>query len=58
MILQTAFFAAYGWWLARYNERSAGTWFLLAVGGWAVMELIRYRFPVGGFEWGAVGYAL
>jgi apolipoprotein N-acyltransferase len=22
------------------------------------MELIRYRFPVGGFEWGAVGYGL
>ena len=58
VILQAAFFAAYGWWLARYNHRSAGTWFLLAVGGWAVMELLRYRFPVGGFEWGAAGYAL
>ena len=52
------FHALYGWWLARYNDRSAGTWFLLAVGGWALMELIRYRFPVGGFEWGAAGYAL
>ena len=52
------FHAAYGWWLAKYNDRSAGTWFLLAVGGWALMELIRYRFPVGGFEWGAAGYAL
>ena len=58
VIEQTAFFAAYGWWLARYHDRSAGTWFLLAVGGWALMELIRYRFPVGGFEWGAAGYAL
>ena len=58
VIEQTVFFAAYGWWLARYNDRSAGTWFLLAVGGWAFMELIRYRFPVGGFEWGAAGYAL
>jgi len=52
------FHAAYGWWLARYNDRAAGIWFLLAVGGWALMELIRYRFPVGGFEWGAAGYAL
>jgi len=58
VIEQTVFLAAYGWWLARYNDRSAGTWFLLAVGGWALMELIRYRFPVGGFEWGAAGYAL
>ncbi len=58
VIVQGAFFAAYGWWLTGYNDRPAGTWVLLAVGGWAVMELIRYRFPVGGFEWGAIGYAL
>jgi apolipoprotein N-acyltransferase len=58
VIVQGAYFAAFGWWLTRYNDRPAGTWALLAVGGWALMELIRYRFPVGGFEWGAVGYAL
>jgi apolipoprotein N-acyltransferase len=58
VIVQGAFYAAYGWWLAGYNDRPAGVWALLAVGGWALMELIRYRFPVGGFEWGAVGYAL
>jgi apolipoprotein N-acyltransferase len=58
VIVQAAFYAAYGWWLAGYNGRSGGTWAILAVGGWAMMELIRYRFPVGGFEWGAVGYAL
>ncbi len=58
VIEQATFLAVYGWWLARYHDRSAGTWFLLAVGGWALMELIRYRFPVGGFEWGAAGYAL
>jgi apolipoprotein N-acyltransferase len=58
VIEQAAFFGAYGWWLARYNDRSSGTWFLLTVGGWALMESIRYRFPVGGFEWGAAGYAL
>ena len=56
--LQAAFLAAYGWWLARYNERSSGVWLTLAVGGWAVMELIRYHYPVGGLEWGAAGYAL
>ena len=58
VIVQAAFPAAYGWWLARYNDRSPGTWFLLAVGGWALMELIRYHFPFNGFEWGAAGYAL
>jgi apolipoprotein N-acyltransferase len=57
VIVQAAYFAVYGWWLARYNERLA-TWFGLAVGGWAVMELIRYRFPFNGFEWGAAGYGL
>ncbi|HET7845977.1 MAG TPA: hypothetical protein VFL72_00675, partial [Acidimicrobiia bacterium] len=58
VLLQTSFVTAYAWWLARYNDRSPGTWFVLAVGGWAIMELIRYRIPFGGFEWGAAGYAL
>lgn len=52
------FYAAYAWWLAGHNADRAGRWLALAVGGWAVMELIRYHFPVGGLEWGAVGYAL
>jgi apolipoprotein N-acyltransferase len=58
VMVQAAHPAAYGWWLGRYNERPAGTWFGLAVGGWALMELVRYRFPFNGFEWGAAGYAL
>lgn len=58
VLLQTSFVTAYACWLSKYNDRPSGTWFLLAVGGWAVMELIRYRIPFGGFEWGAAGYAL
>ena len=58
VLVQAAFPAAYGWWLARYNQASAGTWLVLAVGGWSLMELIRYHFPFGGFEWGAAGNAL
>lgn len=50
--------AAYGWWLAKYNDRPPATWLALATGGWALMELVRYRFPANGFEWGAIGYAL
>lgn len=56
--VEAVFFVAYGWWLVKYNNRSPGVWLTLAVGGWALMELIRYQFPTGGFEWGAVGYAL
>jgi apolipoprotein N-acyltransferase len=58
VIVQAAYPTAYGWWLGRHSQRPAGPWFLLAVGGWALMELIRYRFPFNGFEWGAAGYAL
>ena len=58
VIVQGAFFAAYGWAMARFNSRGALAWASIAVGGWAVMELVRYRFPLGGLEWGAVGYAL
>jgi apolipoprotein N-acyltransferase len=32
--------------------------FPVAVGGWALMEAIRVRFPVGGFEWGLAGYPM
>ena len=56
--VQALFYAIYGWWLAGYDRESRGRWLVLAVGGWSVMELIRYHFPVGGMEWGAVGYAL
>jgi apolipoprotein N-acyltransferase len=58
VLVQAAFPTAYGWWLARYNDRTPGTWFLLAVGGWASTELLRYHFPFNGLEWGAAGYAL
>ena len=54
----SAFPAWYGWWLSGYAGVDGRRWFLLAVGGWAVMEMVRYVFPVGGLEWGAAGYAL
>ena len=56
--VQAGYLVLYGWWLPRYNDRAPGTWLVLAVGGWAILELVRYRFPVGGLEWGAAGYAL
>jgi apolipoprotein N-acyltransferase len=56
--VQAVFVAAYGWWVTRFNDRLPAVWLTIAVGGWAVMEIIRYRFPVDGLEWGAAGYAL
>ncbi|MGB8361141.1 MAG: apolipoprotein N-acyltransferase [Acidimicrobiia bacterium] len=56
--VQALFVAVYGWWLSSHRDSTPGIWLALAVGGWAAMELIRYRYPVGGLEWGAVGYAL
>lgn len=56
--VQAIFLAVFGWWLAGRREAEPVRWFLSAVGGWALMEVIRYRFPVGGQEWGAAGYAL
>ena len=58
VVYQATFWTAYGWWLSKYNNRGSGTWFLLAVGGWALTELIRYHMPVLSFEWGAAGYGL
>lgn len=56
--LQALFFAIYGWGLAGNRDTDPVWWFIYAAGGWALMEVIRYRFPVGGQEWGAAGYAL
>jgi apolipoprotein N-acyltransferase len=56
--VQALFLAVYGWWLGRFNDAPAGIRLIVAVGGWATMELIRYQYPVGGLEWGAAGYAL
>ena len=56
--VQAVFLAVYGWWLAGRRAADPLRWYLSAVGGWALIEVIRYRFPVGGQEWAAAGYAL
>lgn len=58
VIVQGAFFAVYGSWMGRHSEQRPIVWLTLATGGWALIELIRYHFPVGGLSWGAAGYAL
>lgn len=56
--VQGVFLGALGWWLVRHRRLAPAHWAVVAVGGWALMELVRYRIPYGGMEWGAAGYAL
>jgi apolipoprotein N-acyltransferase len=58
VLVEAAFFVIYSVWLSGQNDDPPVVWWVYAVGGWGIMELIRYRFPVGGLEWGAAGYAL
>ena len=46
----------YGWLVAKVAD--GYPFFAAAVGGWALVEVIRVRFPVGGFEWGLTGYPM
>lgn len=56
--VQALFTGAFAWWISRFRKVNGAAWLLLAIGGWAVMELIRYLIPFGGTEWGATGYAM
>ncbi len=49
--------AAYSLFVWVFRHWPANRWFFLIVGGWGLWELIRARFPFGGFPWGTVGYA-
>jgi apolipoprotein N-acyltransferase len=57
--VQALYGTLFGWALVRWGRRLDHiVWWIFAAGLWAAIEFIRYRFPVGGFEWGAWGYAL
>ncbi|WKZ81758.1 MAG: apolipoprotein N-acyltransferase [Acidimicrobiia bacterium] len=49
---------ATGYGLLMYLARgwSVWRWWAAAVGGWALWELLRDRWPLGGFPWGSLGY--
>ena len=49
--------AAYTALIWAFRHWPATRWFLIAVGGWGLWELLRTRIPFGGFPWGTVGYA-
>ena len=37
--VQALFLAVFGWWLAGHGDKPSPTWLLLAVGGWALMDI-------------------
>lgn len=49
--------AAYGLLVWTFRLWPPGRWFLVTVGGWAMIEWLRATFPFGGFPWGSVGAA-
>lgn len=51
-------FLLFGWLMGKTRKWPPGCWWLAAVGGWALLEVVRVRLPVGGFEWGLAGYPL
>lgn len=55
-LVQSVFTALFGWWLWRVRSLQAWRWVVAVTAGWALMEAVRTRFPLGGFEWGLVGY--
>ena len=58
VIVQAAFTAVYARFLHRFDLDRPLTWWMAATGGWAAMELVRLRFPFGGFGWGLAGYPM
>jgi apolipoprotein N-acyltransferase len=58
LVVQAAYPAVYARLLFGARGWSAGRWWAAATGGWALMELARERFPIGGFPWGMAGYPL
>lgn len=58
VLTEAAFTTVYAGVLHRFRAVSPARWYVLAVGGWALAELVRERFPLGGFPWGMLGYTV
>jgi len=56
VILMGTFTAIYAIVIWTFRLWPAWRWWLIAVGGWTMMEYLRGRFPFGGFPWGDIGY--
>ena len=58
VISQAVFTSIYARVLHRFDLDRPWLWWMTATGGWAAMELVRLRFPFGGFGWGLAGYPM
>lgn len=56
VLTEAAFTTVYAGVLHRFRAEPPAGWYALAVGGWALGEAARERFPLGGFGWGMLGY--
>lgn len=57
VLLLAAYFSGYALVVWLFRLWPAWRWWLIAIGGWVILEFIRSHFPFGGFPWGSVGYA-
>ncbi len=58
VLSQAVFTSVYARFLHRFDLGRPLLWWMAATGGWAAMELVRLRFPFGGFGWGLAGYPM
>ena len=56
VLVQTVFSVVYAVLVQSVRRWPLGAWWVVAAGGWTLMEFLRARFPFGGFPWGSVGY--
>lgn len=56
VLLQAAYATAYALVVFHARRWNRSAWWLTAVGGWALMELVRVYIPFGGLSWGLLGY--
>jgi apolipoprotein N-acyltransferase len=56
--VQAAFWAVTGALVHVVGRRTSGGWWVLgAAAAWTTVETVRFRWPLGGFEWAQLGWA-
>ena len=53
---QVGFFVGFAMLVYSLRRTSGWQWVAVVTGGWAAMEFARARVPLGGLEWGGIGY--
>ncbi|MDF1594759.1 MAG: apolipoprotein N-acyltransferase [Acidimicrobiia bacterium] len=58
VVTESLFLTGMGWFVYRQRRLPLWSWTAAIAGGWALMEILRGWMPVGGLQWGGLGYAL